>query len=378
MFWKRKKTFNVDLRRLAEIAELSGSDFEEQFQAELNSTTDDLAGQIAVAVLDSGGAWTKEFTKFRNGFEKRLSEIWKPAFTIYDFVLVLATEVGQDLNLRYRPQAAVRQDHVFETLTRLHGRACLTASEIASLLRAGHATGANARWRTLNEISVVASFISEVGQDVARRYLKHQWVEIYRMAREYHEHAERLGLNIEASEVDEARKDFQKVVSEFGPEFGTPYGWAAAALGIRNPTFRDIMKATNFEHWRPYYRLANLGVHAGSRGSFFDLGLPPSLDHIPARPSHFGLADPGGNSLLSLTLATVTMMVHCMTSADDKDASDIQASIVTLAKMKLLVKLAADGDGMFVEIQAELEREVPQSTEVPRMFEEMEFGNIAE
>jgi hypothetical protein len=40
------------------------------------------------------------------------------------------------------------------------GRACLVGSEIYGLPRTGHAAGAQARWRTLHELAVVASTLA--------------------------------------------------------------------------------------------------------------------------------------------------------------------------------------------------------------------------
>src|SRR5208282_6072349 len=84
-------------------------------------------------------------------------------------------------------------DFAFEVLTRLHARSCQIASEVLSLLLAGHADGAMARWRSLHEISVVCSFISKHGNELAERYLLHQCVESYKAAAQYQEYCDRIG-----------------------------------------------------------------------------------------------------------------------------------------------------------------------------------------
>src|SRR6266700_848387 len=89
------------------------------------------------------------------GFERRLRNRWGRALDLYELTLVCCHEWGGEFNERHRSAAATEQDHAFEVLTRLHARACLTASEILALLETGHAVGAEARWRTLHEITVV-------------------------------------------------------------------------------------------------------------------------------------------------------------------------------------------------------------------------------
>ena len=115
------------------------------------------------------------------------------------------------------------------------------------------------------------------------------------------------------------------------------------------------------------YRLANLAVHAMPRAGYFDLGLPPGLEVIPARPSHFGLAEPGGHSMYSLMLATVTFIAHVLPTYESD--SELAHSIITLGKMKLVTHLATVADGLFVEIQNQLDDDEPQLMDPPEIFE---------
>jgi len=130
--------------------------------------------------------------------------------------------------------------------------------------------------------------------------------------------------------------------------------------------------------WGPYVRMASHGIHAGPRGGYFDLGLPEGLDAIPARPSHFGLADPGANALISLGQATVALLSHCIRLQWDEDAQQAEAptggpelaaqlvgTVVLMARMKALVKLVDHGASLFVDAQNELEKEPPSSSVAP-------------
>ena len=56
----------------------------------------------------------------------------------------------------------------------MHARACRTGYEILTLLDAGLASAAHARWRSLHEVAAVAFFVKEHGPETAERYLATQ------------------------------------------------------------------------------------------------------------------------------------------------------------------------------------------------------------
>jgi hypothetical protein len=320
--------------------------------------------------------------RFRRRFEARLKKRWGKALDVYDTALTLATELGEQANARCHPRAAELKDFVFEALTRLHGRACLTASEIGALLRTGHATGANARWRTVHELATTAFFISEQGQDVAERYLLHDVIARCKAATQMREHADKLGEEVSVQEVEELKRARAELVAKYGRSFANNWGWAAGVLKKADPGFHDIAAATDMSHWAPYVRMASHGIHAGPRGGYFDLGSPDRLMAIPPGPSHFGLADPGGNALVSLGQATVALLSHCLEldfggdagAEDSKGESErfagrLAEGILRVTEMKALLKLIDHGARLFVEVHKEMETVEPSSSEAPRLWE---------
>lgn len=60
-------------------------------------------------------------------------------------------------------------------------------------MRHGFPEGANARWRSIVELSVVSKFIAENGDRTAERWLAYDVVESYKAACNFQEYAERLG-----------------------------------------------------------------------------------------------------------------------------------------------------------------------------------------
>jgi len=355
-------------RRLEDVATRRPGELDEAARLEIDSITDRAANESVRALLSDTHRTLAEQRKFRRGFESRLRQGWQQALDIFDLVQTLCMEFGADFNEKQRPDAAAKQDFVFEALTRLHGRACLTASEVSALLRTGHATGANARWRTLNELAVVAMFIAQHGQDVARRYLEHQFVEMYRGAVKYQEYCGLLGEEpLSKEEIDDLRSRCGELVTKYGRDYKKDYGWAAEALSPRRPTFAAIAESIDMRHWSPYVQMASHGVHAGPRGGFFDLGLPAEIDAIPASPSHFGLADPGANSLISLLQSTVALLNHGLGRNKD-NVGDILEGLVLIIQMKILQALVDEGIAAFLEAHELQEKVPPRLTEPPSIW----------
>ena len=123
-----------------------------------------------------------------------------------------------------------------EALTRLHGRACQITYEVVSLLRAGHADGAMARWRTLHEVSAVARFVVAKRADIGTRYLAHDVIESRKAARGFQAMAARFRHKpLSQRELDRINQAAGTSVAKYGPEFDEEYGWAAHALNNRRP-----------------------------------------------------------------------------------------------------------------------------------------------
>lgn len=360
--------------RLEKLANGTPSELDEALRLEIDAITDKAANEYCRVLLSNADKTLAEQRKFRRGFESRLEEGWHRALGIFHLVQVLCTQFGAEFNDKRRPDAAARQDFVFEALTRLHGRACLTASEIGALLRTGHATGANARWRTMHELAVVMMFIAQHGHDVARRYLEHQIVEMYRGAVTHQEYCELLGEEpLSKEEIEDLQSRCGELVTKYGRDYKKDYGWATEALGSGKRGFAAIARSIDMGQWAPYVRMASHGVHAGPRGAFFDLGLPADIDAIPASPSHFGLADPGANTLISLLQSTVALLNHGLGPNKD-DVGDILEGLVLTIQMKILQALVDEGIAAFIEAHELQEKVPPRLTEPPPIWSAPTFG----
>jgi hypothetical protein len=300
--------------------------------------------------------------KHAAGFERRLRDPWGPALDLLETLIDGSVTAGSETNRRERPGAARDQDFVFEALVRLHARSCLVAREVLVLLRTGLASGANARWRTLHELAVIACFVREHDRDVAERYLLHHLISRARGLRDHQRFAARLGTTpFSAAETERITGMRDRLCARFGKEYTEEYGWASAALGKPKPSFRDIEEATNLDHWRPYFRMASHGVHAGPHGLVWDLGSHDK-EIMLAGPSNAGLADPGMGAAISLNLVSVSLLAS-------------RISPRSLTWMKALDKLATRTRDAFFEAHEELERRI--ADEAPSQTDDSDFESNA-
>lgn len=269
------------------------------------------------AMKESAPAALTEHRSQRTGFEERLAERWGQALDLYETVLIYARTFGEDFVRKYHADAANENDLVFTVLARLHARACLTASEVLALLRSGYAAGAHARWRTLHEISSVAYFVKQFGQDVAEQYLEHEHIEAYRAADEYQRHCKRLGYQpYTESDMKAFRRERDRLLKKYGKDFEQDYGWAVDTLRTTNPSFKgrtsfaQIERAAGINHWRPYYRMASHCIHANPKGIAFNLGLIKQGSMLLAGPSNAGLTDQGHSASISLSQVTTSLLLQ--------------------------------------------------------------------
>ena len=217
--------------RLVAEAVKSGAD-DDCIAAALEQATQAAADALAQRLRADAPRMLREHRKFRRGFEERLQQRWGPALDLYECVRVCCLEAGEDFVKRSSQQADGR-DPKLAALTLLHARACLAASEVQSLLCSGHAAGAQARWRTLHELAVIAFLLGLLGKhgpDLSERFLQHRQVERHKDAVHYQQYCEALGYPpFSDEEMAEIQQQRDEVVARYGTPYKNDWGWAAPA-----------------------------------------------------------------------------------------------------------------------------------------------------
>jgi hypothetical protein len=296
----------------------------------------------------------RRHVRWRKGFERRLHRRWRKALDLFEATYTACREVGEEFYNRHS-QAAIDSDDVkFYALTLLHGRAVLVGSEIHALLRTGHATGAQARWRTLHEIAVIAFVLSDGEAALSERFLFHRQIERYKDALRYQEYCEKLGYEkFTDEEMAEFEKAKEAVVAKY-PEAGyrKPWGWAKPLFPSippkEAPTFDKLEQLAGVEHLRPWVRLAHHTIHSGASGAL-SIETPYREDTVlSVGPTNIGLADPAHSALVSLFQVTTVYVLHGVPDAPTPE---------TLVALKAISRLLGDTGSTFVDIQGTIDAE---------------------
>jgi hypothetical protein len=281
------------------------------FKNIISGMTDNVSETLANSWIEHSTQILDDEYIDRQQFETGLRDMWGKPLRLLESLVGVCNQMGAQFNERFRPSAVEQHDIVFDALTRLHARGCQVALEVCILLKSGLADGAHARWRTLHEIAITAMFINKHGNDVAERYLYHSVISDYKEAQQYQQYCTLLGYEpLSAETFEQLRRNRNEAIRRYGRPFDTDNGWAADVLRNDWPRFTDLERDVNLNHLRPFYKLANMNVHAGSKSISYRLGLPPQRDNLLISGSSiFGIAEPGQNTAVSLQQLTVTLLL---------------------------------------------------------------------
>lgn len=238
-------------------------------------------------------------------FLDHIEERWGEGLDYLRMLLTSCREIGQKTVQRHNKSKSKRHMYRRWVLLRLHVRACQVTDEIICLMENGFADGAMARWRTLHELSVVASLIADGNEDLAERYILHDAVEVKRQADDY----DATQVALEYSSISKRERkaidhEYKIVIDKYGTTFAHPYGWAAKHLNQKKPTFKELQIAAGHAGMNTYYKIASFNIHAGSRSMFFNLSSMGDSDILLAGRSNAGLVEPGVRTAYTLVLIT--------------------------------------------------------------------------
>ena len=240
------------------------------------------------------------------GFRRRLELRWGKLLDLYRLLLNTSHELFSEMNTAFAKSKAKRRLALREALLGIHVRALRTGRAVLVLSEHGMADEAYARWRTLYELSVVAAFISEHGDDAAARYMEHEIVSNKARIDNSADWDAPLGTKQQRRDIT---RDYLYLVQKYGESFKRPYGWASTFLGENeNPRFADLELATQGKRIAPPYKESSFQVHSGRAGL---LGLG-SLDGSTVTMGHSnaGLDIPLMHSSLAVMQITTLTMLH--------------------------------------------------------------------
>lgn len=264
-----------------------------------------------------------------DGFRQRNYERWKTGLDLLKMFHLVSGELGATYNERSRPKAIVDQNVKFEAIASLHARAVRVSNEIMALLLEGFPDGALSRWRTLHELAVVTTFLNKNDNEIAKRFISHRGIVIYKALKQYDEYLPKSNMMpLETGELEKALAQRDSLVVRFGPEFKEEMGWAYPAIQKKKGiNLLDLEVATGLEHWRPRYKWACDDIHAGFKPYHASLGVAesPTAVLLIGR-SNSAFTDPAQMMAISLNLVNHALPPEYLRRQD----------IVTLGSLCLL------------------------------------------
>ncbi|HEX8875742.1 MAG TPA: DUF5677 domain-containing protein [Phycisphaerales bacterium] len=241
-------------------------------------------------------------------------------------------QCGAELNAISWHQEPNRQA-TRDVLIRLHAHSCRVFSEILTLLEAGYADGAHARWRSLHEVAVIALFLQKHGDQAATLYREHEAVDAWHGAKEYEKVAAKIKHEPLGPEtMGQLKSRYDAAIARHGPSFKTTYGWAAVLLKVSRPGLRELETAVGVEHLRSFYMWASQQVHAPAKAFTSCLGtLPGQPKFMLAGASNVGLLDPAQSAAISLSQVLAALLLELET-VDAPVCSQLAGRLVDLVK----------------------------------------------
>ena len=312
--WDRMDGVDIDIK-------LTADDLMPAYEAALKFASEELpeiipkalasAAEVVVRSLRADWPAQRQYDHVAMAeFSANLHDRWGAAFATLGMMYTISVEIGGSIAAARRRSRARLKPVLNDTMLHLHARACQVVFEIITLMENGLADGAMARWRTLHEITVVATVLAEHGEELAIRYRSHAAIEVKRAMDRFVLSHEQLGFAPPTKrDVAETELEYRACLDRFGDNFGSEYGWAAHHLGIRKPRLVDLEVAAGKGSMQSYYRMASYNVHAGARGIDFRLGLldgsrfPTAL----AGASNAGFVDPARNTAFDLVFITTLL-----------------------------------------------------------------------
>lgn len=205
---------------------------------------------------------------YTNEFLARQEQKWGKAFVASEALYLCILESTEHYEQYVCSTHLGEENYTYHALKHIHGRALQMYSEIMCLVQNGFADGAYARWRSLYELSIIASFIGKYGDLVAETYINS------------------VGTN---GKNEWARK--------------------APCFANKKPrekiTFKDLFENSEInESWNEEYKFTNLLVHGSADGTFHRLGQYSNTPVLSVGRSDWGMSLPAIHAAMSLVLVT--------------------------------------------------------------------------
>ena len=235
---------------------------------------DNISDDIVCDLIDDLNEKIDYENEVRNSFFTQQEKIWGEAFKVFEAMYWIATE-AYSMTIKHisfdEGSEMIEKKYRFLSISEIFARSCQVYLEIYCLMRNGFSDGAYARWRTLFELSVVAEFIYNNTEEVAKAFFenkdkkddKYKWAEFADCFKK----GEKISFNKLKNECKYVSKD-----------------------------------------WKEHYELSNKIVHATPQATFRRLSYSGKNEHhfLLVGESSYGHETPGEHAAISFS--TVSRM----------------------------------------------------------------------
>jgi hypothetical protein len=321
----------VSQKRILELSKVTQEE-------ERNRLIQDLVKSSTEELIDRSEQIVIENNSLDTTVENEIEGQWGIPLTGMVLFVNVSRQINHYLIGRVREGLFAGKEELLRVMLMLQGNACKIASEMLTLVKQGHGTGAMARWRTLHEINVHSRIMVkygcgiEGGGNLARRYLDHWVIEMAKLTVNYYKpYAEEMGLKYED---DRTFRDLEitrdKLCNEYGKDFEKDNGWARSIMG--STTFADLERLAKLDNLRFMYKSASWSIHPGSISVGMDLGVPIGMIGEKIRyPSQEVLMGPSTYFVFVPSLALILTLEDIdktILNLDDSDMSTILKGLV--------------------------------------------------
>jgi hypothetical protein len=268
-----------------------------------------------------------EKDELESQFNERLYGRWKIFLDLFETIIVMSREIGEEVCKKYKESASENNDFLFEASIFLQARGCLISEQILSLSKNGFPDGALSCWRTLHEIAVYSCCINKYGQEIAERFLRYFEIEKLKEMKMHQKNRNFLGYNSVVSEdITMQQLVVRRLLERFGEEFNNENGWIKSVLA--NTKFNNIEKDVELDYFRLYYKKACCVLHARHQDEFAPLGTSECAEKILlVGRSNSAIDVPMMLSVMSLMIVTSNLLTI-------KCDIDLAVELKTLEKFK--------------------------------------------
>lgn len=237
-------------------------------------------------------------------FEKKNNKIikktWRKVFDILDDIIEITQESMESYFTQFNEIANKENNLVYHAIRTIHTRVVLCFKECLILLKNGYSEGATKIWRTMYELTIVASFIRKHSNDneLVQRYIDHIIIDNYKEESEYRKQSMTRQHYTDNAFI-QMEKEYDIIIAKYGKSFKKDFGWASKILNKDNLTLYDLeLDIKNTKH-HPYYKSSCFAIHSNYKGNVDKIGLINN-NVLLYGPSDYGLSIPCQNIAIIL------------------------------------------------------------------------------